>query len=191
MDDLQTWLLACLRLSLGVVFMISTLGKVRAPRSFAATVASFNLLPRAWARSVALLLIGTEAVIAVPLLIGWHSQLAAATCALLLTIFIFAVGINLLRGRRDLECGCFGAKLAHKINLRHIGSQSALLAMALCVALGGGGLLSWDRPESGSLHLPVIEDVLPLVLALTGLCILFRLRRQLHRLFLLWSLREG
>ncbi len=184
--DLLSWLLAGLRLALGAVFLISAVGKARAPRRFAAVVASYRLLPRAWVRPLSLLLIGAEAVMAVLLLAGWRSQAVAASCALLLVVFILAVGINLMRGRQDLECGCFGAKVAHKISLRHIAGQSALLAMALCVAFWGGGRPSWHDVGFIRWNLAAAQHALPLALALAGLWLLFRLMWQLHRLLGLW-----
>ncbi|HOG47681.1 MAG TPA: hypothetical protein PLB78_13710, partial [Anaerolineae bacterium] len=91
---------------------------------------------------------------------------------------------------QDLECGCFGARLAHRIGLRHVAGQSALLAMALCVAFWGGGRLSWNDAGFGNWSLAAARNALPLTLALAGLWLLLRLTRQLQRLLELWRSGE-
>lgn len=181
----QSWVLTCLRLLLGAVFLFSALGKARGPRHFAATVASYRLLPLAWTQPVAFLLIGAEAVVGVLLLMGWYTRAAASACALLLVVFTLAVGTNLVRGRKELECGCFGARVAHRIGVRHLLGQSLLLLAALCVALWGGGPIPFGDAGLGRQSLRALQDALPVVLALAGLWMLVRLTRQLRRLLLL------
>lgn len=188
--EIQSLILTVFRLFLSIVFITSFLGKASGPHRFAATIASFNLIPLSWDQPVAVMLIVVEAIIAFLLFIGWQSQILAGFCVLLFAIFIIAVGINLMRGQRDLECGCFGPKHSQKIGLKLIGRQFGLVIIAFCVFIWGGGLLSWDNREFPGQELLTIEKGLPITFLFVGLILLFRLTRQLYYLLILNSLEE-
>lgn len=183
-------ILTAFRLLLGAIFLASSVGKADEPRRFVATIAAFNLIPRAWTRSIALTLICAESVVAILLLIGWQSRVVAFLCGLLLVIFTVAIGLNLLRGHNDLECGCFGEKHAQKINLRLIGRNLVLLVVTFCITLWGGGLLTLDSHPFLWKRLLMAEMFLPFLLVCAGALILFPLVRQLYSLLLLMHLEE-
>lgn len=181
LQTLSRWLLAA-------VFLASALGKMRQPRCFAASVAAYEVLPRTWAQPFAFALIGVEAGVALLLLAGWQTQAAAALCAFLLVSFIVAMGINLARGRTNLDCGCFGAKHQHKIGFKLIVRDLGLLGLALEMALWGGGLWAMDRLPPARQWALILQMLLPLVLICLGMVVLTRLLWQLKRL--LWLSAE-
>jgi hypothetical protein len=115
------------QLSLGLVFLLAFLPKLRAPGRFARTVAEYRLVPAALAPAVARALIGVEALLALTLLTGTVVRLAAPLALATFSAFTAAVGINLLRNRK-VPCGCFGA--ASETISGHTLSRLALLVLA-------------------------------------------------------------
>lgn len=93
--------------SLGAVFLLSSLPKLRRPFAFAGSVVEYKILPAQVARVLALALIPLEAFLAVAFLTGWWTEIALPLAASLLSLFLIAVAINLRRGR-GVQCGCFG-----------------------------------------------------------------------------------
>lgn len=183
-------ILAAARLVLGVVFLVSSISKAGKPRRFTAIIAAFRLMPRAWVHAITFILIGVEFVVAVLLIIGWQSRVIAVLCGLLLIVFTIAVIINLLRGRTDLECGCFGAWHTQKLNIKLVSRNFAFLAMASCVALWGGGSLTLDEYRFSLKEAFVTEILLPFALIFAGGLILALLVDRFYRLLLLIRL-EG
>lgn len=132
------------RLILAAVFLFAAWPKLLDPDAFAANVHSYMLLPEALVGLVAVLLPGIElaAVLGV-----FHRRTRAAAellFALMLLIFIAAVGIALLRGLAGIDCGCFGPGNGRGLGLRLLVEDLALLGLALCALFH-----SW-RQESGA-----------------------------------------
>src|SRR4029453_3127867 len=95
-----------LRAALGLLFVAAALHKLRDPRRFAATGADYRLLPEGLAGVAGALLVGAELAIAVALVL--HRRAALAGAAALLVLYAGAMAINLVRGRRHIDCGCVG-----------------------------------------------------------------------------------
>lgn len=98
------------RLAAALFFGWAAIAKGRDLARFRAALAGYQLLPRFLLHAVALLIPSTELAIALALpfaaLAPWP-QLAGAA---LLLVFAAAMAINLVRGRREIDCGCsFGA----------------------------------------------------------------------------------
>jgi hypothetical protein len=111
LDPVFAWVI---RLALALLFGTAAWHKLRDLRAFSATLANYRLLPRAFARPVALALacceLGVASLLLVPLsgeLVPF-SALAPAVALVLLALYSGALGVNLARGRRDLDCGCLG-----------------------------------------------------------------------------------
>lgn len=95
------------QLSLGIVFLLSFLPKLRRPFAFAASVVEYKILPTQVAYVFGFALIPLEAFLAIAFLTGWWTDIALPLAAVLLSIFLIAVAINLRRGR-SIPCGCLG-----------------------------------------------------------------------------------
>lgn len=188
--DIRILVLTIFRLLLGMIFLVSSVSKVSAPRRFANTLIAFRLIPNSWAQPFAIILIGAEAIIAALLLIGWQSRISAGLCGFLLVIFTVAIGLNIIRGRTDLECGCFGLRHAQQVNFNLVGRNVLLLSMAICIMLWGGGLLALDNHPLVWKRLFAEEILLPGILACAGTLFLILLIRQLYRLLLVIYLEE-
>lgn len=93
---------------LGALFLVGAAGKARDFARFAATVNNYRLLPDALATAAAgaLLLAELGAGLAAlsAALRGTGTGLLPA--AFLLALYAGAMGINLLRGRTHIDCGC-------------------------------------------------------------------------------------
>lgn len=106
-DVLATFVIAS-RLALGAVFTFSAVQKARAPKSFVDTVTGYQVVPRPLAWMTGIVLIATEAAVAVSLLTSWWLDVGATLALALLLTFLAAVSLNLTRNRR-IPCGCFGS----------------------------------------------------------------------------------
>lgn len=93
--------------SLGIVFFLSSLPKLRQPVAFARNVDAYKILPSPLAYAFGLVIIPLEFFLIVAFLTGWFIELALPLAFILLVLFLVAVGINLRRGR-NISCGCFG-----------------------------------------------------------------------------------
>jgi Methylamine utilisation protein MauE len=131
--DLLTRVAHAFQLSLGLVFLLAVLPKVRAPRMFVRTVAEYRLAPRAVTPALARGLIAVEAFLALAFLSGVLVQLSAPLALVMLSAFAAAVGIN-LRRKRKIDCGCFGAG-GETISGRSLGRLAMLFLAAALVTV--------------------------------------------------------
>lgn len=83
--------------------------KLRDRAGFRAALAGYGLLPERSVPFAAGLLVAGELSIGLALLATPRAGIAAAA---LLALYALAVGVNLARGRRDIDCGCGGAPQA-------------------------------------------------------------------------------
>src|ERR1700692_3468547 len=95
-----------IRVLLALVFLTAALGKVRHRLAFQGVVANYRLMPEFAVPAFALLLPLVEAAVAGGLLVASPSW-PEVSAAILLMLFAAAMGINIWRGRRHIDCGCF------------------------------------------------------------------------------------
>ena len=93
-------------LVLACVFLAAGMHKWRDLRQFETTLDAYRLLPGWLAHPAALVLPLAESVIALGLLLPVARSAAASAGAVLLGIYTLAIGVNLARGRRSIDCGC-------------------------------------------------------------------------------------
>ncbi|HEV7714837.1 MAG TPA: MauE/DoxX family redox-associated membrane protein [Steroidobacteraceae bacterium] len=80
--------------------------KLRSPSVFAVTLGEYEILPRSTVTVAGVLIGGLEVAVAAGLLWPATRVASAVAGAALLLLYAGAMGINLARGRRDLDCGC-------------------------------------------------------------------------------------
>lgn len=102
----RVWLLIA-QLILAATFILAGALKLRDPQSFAASVATFRVLPKVWSNVVALWLPPLEIFCGTFLFIKPWQRTAAFTAVILNAVFLALLVQGLIRGL-DLECGCFG-----------------------------------------------------------------------------------
>jgi hypothetical protein len=138
---------------IGIALLFATAGwhKLRSLEAFIEVFVAYRVLPEGWGRRVAWLIPGLELAIAAAL--PWEiTRRSALTAAMgLLIAYAAGVGLNLARGRRELDCGC-----------GTIGSRRSIagwmvwrnLALALLAAMAA---LPWaSRPLNGSDTLTIV-----------------------------------
>ncbi|MBW8875572.1 MAG: hypothetical protein JF614_11470 [Acidobacteria bacterium] len=128
------------QLALGLVFLLSALGKLRHPAAFLRGVAEYEVLPVPLAYAFGALLIPVEAFLAAAHLTGWGLGLAVPFGIAVLLAFTTAVAVN-LRRNRDLLCHCFDSLGGERVSARSV-VQLVLLLGAELFLLGGAAPLT-------------------------------------------------
>jgi hypothetical protein len=97
------------RLAMAGIFLHAALHAWRDRAAYAAVVENYRLAPRIMSRTAALVLPPAQIAAAVLLLMPGQGLAGPLLGLALLTLFTAAIGINLLRGRKHIDCGCGGA----------------------------------------------------------------------------------
>ncbi len=163
---ISPYLLAAVRFLLAIVFLQSSVEKIREPDIFVKTVAAYRLLPKFVIRPFGFSLPWLELMLGLVLLSGWQTRLAAILTGMLYLLFIGALGINLLRGQTNMNCGCFGSKRRHKIDVGLILRDIGLLIASGLVTVFGGGVFAFETLTEGEQNLVIHgmgEIALPII----------------------------
>lgn len=118
-------ILAC-RLLGALVFATAVAGKLAHRHELAGVVANYRLLPEPLAAPAAWMIVSLEALAVLSLASGVRLAAGAALAIGLLCVFALAIGINLARGRREIDCGCFQSGLRHRLSAGLIARNLAL-----------------------------------------------------------------
>ena len=121
------------QIALGAVFVASAIPKLVDPPAFAHMIYNYRLLPGTLVNALALVMPWIELLVGILLVLGAWRREAALVAALLLLVFLGAIGWNLLRGHA-IDCGCFDVRSAGK-------TPEQLLADMKWVMLRDVGLL--------------------------------------------------
>ena len=118
-----------LRSGLALLLLVAAGHKLSDRAHFRATLAEYRLLPE-WSVSVAAVgVVSVEVAIAVTLVVFRAAgALAAAT---LLGVYAAAIGVNLTRGRRHIDCGCAGPTERRPLSGWLVARNGALVVTAL------------------------------------------------------------
>jgi len=131
-------------LVLAGVFDAAAITKLRALDAFVGVVHNYRLVPEPLERPIAYALPVVELAIAVGVLLPTGRAPAALAAAILLALFAGAMAINLMRGRRDIDCGCFATVLRQRLSWPLVLRNLLLAALALLVVPGLGARgLGW------------------------------------------------
>jgi hypothetical protein len=126
------WTLA---VALSALFMASAAMKFADISQFAAALENYRILPMVLVAPSALVIPALELLAALGLLVPGTRADASLLTAALLAIFTAAIAINLARGRREIDCGCFGPALRQTLSGWLIARNAVLLvAVAALVA---------------------------------------------------------
>jgi putative oxidoreductase len=122
-----------LRLVLGGIFVYAGYLKLRDPwQLFAASIASYELVPMWMAEIVAKVLPWFEVAAGVGLLIGWRLLPPASVATTLLLIVFNALVWNAFLRGKEIDCGCFGPGEA--LTWKTLVRDGSMLAGALLVS---------------------------------------------------------
>lgn len=108
-DDALALLAATAAAFTALVFARAAWHKIADFTAFTGFVADYRIVPESQVRTASMALVAAEVAIPVTLLIPGLQPVGAALAVLLLGLYAAAMGINILRGRTSIECGCGGA----------------------------------------------------------------------------------
>ncbi len=116
------------------VLLLAGVPKVRDREGLLRVVRGYRILPAPLERLVAATLPSVEIALGVALIAGFAPRIAAAVATVLFTGFCVGLTVNLLRGRRELDCGCFA--FGNEGEAPRIGWFHAVRAATLAVVAG-------------------------------------------------------
>jgi hypothetical protein len=120
-----------LRGGLAVLFAVAAAHKLRDVGRFASTLGEYRVLPGALVVPAAGVVIAGEVAIAGAVLVPGARGSALAGAAALLLLYAAAIGINLMRGRRHIDCGCAGPAARRPIGTPLVVRNLVLAGVAL------------------------------------------------------------
>jgi uncharacterized membrane protein YphA (DoxX/SURF4 family) len=157
------------RLLGGLVFAAAVGGKIKHRHELAGVVANYRLLPQGLAGLAAWVIVGLESLAALSLISGVWLRAGAALAVALLGAFALAIAINLARGRREIDCGCFQSGLRQRLSAALV-ARNIMLAALLTPLLAGGAAgatrLQWVDGMGAGLAAFALYQVLGELLAL-------------------------
>lgn len=104
------------RAFIGLLFVVAGVTKLPNVAALARTVRAYEILPASWARWVSRVLPPLEIGAGLTFAAGISPRLTGVVLAALLAAFSFGVAVNLRRGRRTIDCGCFGSRSGRGIS---------------------------------------------------------------------------
>lgn len=128
-------LMLALRCGFALLFIVSGIGKLRHRARWTEMLSAYRLVPDTLLVPVAWGLPVLEIGVALGLATGFGLAVAATTGAVLMLVFAAAIGINLRRGRLELDCGCNPAARPQKISVRLMLRNMALAGPLLACML--------------------------------------------------------
>jgi hypothetical protein len=105
------------RMVLGGIFIYASLDKIAQPMQFTRIIESYNILPLSLLTLPALILPWVELFAGICLVSGLCVRSAAMVLSALLVFFIFALGVNVIRGITRISCGCFSNSIGDSENI--------------------------------------------------------------------------
>ena len=126
---------------LALVLLVACAHKLREPRAFVETLRGYEIVPRALAAWVAIPVVAAELALGIALLVTDAARVATLGAVILLLTYAAAISVNLIRGRRDIDCGCSGAAARQSLS-------GWLVLRNLCLAAGGLASLAPTSPRA-------------------------------------------
>jgi hypothetical protein len=123
-----------LRAALALLFVVAATHKLRDVPAFQATFADYRLVPHVLVGALARVVPLAEIGVAMLLVAPEGSALGKVGAAGLLAVYGTAVAVNLVRGRRHIDCGCAGPHARRPIGWGIV-VRNALVAAAALGAL--------------------------------------------------------
>jgi len=100
-------LATALQVGIGLIFIIAGSGKLGHWHEFKGTLDAYRLLPAGAVRLAAAIIVAAEVVSGLALVLGLEAGRFAFVAGAMFACFAAAMAINLTRGRRFIDCGCF------------------------------------------------------------------------------------
>src|SRR5262245_2612191 len=122
---------ATLRTALALLFVVAAAHKLRDLSRFRATIAEYRILPTGLAAPAAALVVAAELGVATALVLPAGRSIGLAGAAGLLAMYGAAIAVNLVRGRRHIDCGCAGPAARRPISGWLVARNAVVVTAAL------------------------------------------------------------
>jgi hypothetical protein len=132
---MQAWVETALSTAAAFVFATVALAKTRDRSRFVQSIEQYRVVPSVLARPLATVIIGVELGLALGLLVPTYRSFAAAFGIALLTLFVTAMGIVLLRGDKDVDCGCSLRRDLSPVGPTSLARSFGLILMLALIAI--------------------------------------------------------
>jgi uncharacterized membrane protein YphA (DoxX/SURF4 family) len=133
--------LAC-RWILGLIFLLSAIGKLVDLQGSVDAVYGFNVFPLAFAHFAGLVVPFIELFMSLGLLFGVLTRLAALGASLMsIAFFLVKAHVLLIQGRQ-IDCGCFGALMSTMASVT-IYMDIPMLLMGLVIVVAPASVRHW------------------------------------------------
>jgi uncharacterized membrane protein YphA (DoxX/SURF4 family) len=146
-------------IAFAVLYAQAAWHKLRAPAEFAAVLEAYALLPESAVPVVARALPVVELAIAMALCLPGSSRPAATAAAALLLLYALAMGINLARGRYELDCGCLGPYRRRRVSTWMV-ARNIVLATTVALAALPRTDRSWSSSDAWTIAAGVLAAAL-------------------------------
>jgi Methylamine utilisation protein MauE len=158
-----------IRTLVALVYLAAAFGKMRHWPVFQGVISNYRLLPDFLVAPVAYVLPPVEALLGATLLLGLAFPWPEVGAAALLLLFAAAMGINLRRGRRHIDCGCFQSALKQTLSWNLV-VRNVVMALLLGLAmLSAGGAADLRATIDGLLVGGVLFVILQSLTILWGI----------------------
>jgi len=135
---LDPLILKAISIGFGLLFLLAAVHKFSTAQQFRVILEEYQVMPRILAGPLARIVPLVEVILSIGWFTGFRPGLVATASAVLLAVYTSAIGINLLRGRIHIGCGCGVAgssdgdqQLSSGLLIRN----SILIAIALVAAI--------------------------------------------------------
>src|SRR6266446_4111531 len=128
-------ILPFLRVILGLILLTASVTKLGDFRKCTEIVSAYELLPERTVTTTSFFILLTECFVGGCLFIGLLLPWAAFAAAGIFITFTGAVAINLLLGRNEIACGCFGSSSEQRLTWFIVIRNLVLTACAFVLAL--------------------------------------------------------
>ena len=119
--------------SLAMLWLTAGTHKLRSFDAFSAILADYRLVPPRATAVCAATVIAIELCLGIGLVVPVGRELALIGSALVLVLYAGAIAVNLLRGRRFIDCGCAGFAAQQPLSAWLV-ARNILLAVAALAA---------------------------------------------------------
>jgi uncharacterized membrane protein YphA (DoxX/SURF4 family) len=132
---INPYVLLFFRILIAALLMAAGVSKLTNLHAFVQVVRDFRLLPENMAGAVGLMIPIVEVVLFLLLILNLHQPWSVISAASLFMLFGLAVAVNILRGRSNIPCGCFGRtrnqRLTWSLVLRNVVLASLTFSVAV------------------------------------------------------------
>ena len=133
MKSLNKYLIICIRLILGTVFLWASFDKILDPANFAKNISNYHVVPFGLENTVAIILPWLEFFIGTGMILGIMVNGSIVISSSLLLLFNILIAQAILRGF-NIECGC-GLKEGQMVGIEKIIENFILLGTAYILTL--------------------------------------------------------